>query len=405
LTQQCTHSDNEAEWYNVLDEFVNYEGLITMSSEMISIQVDVNNGEWSTISACTNTTLLITLLLQWVVSLAEPLISNKVLSTLNDSKVNELDILKMLDKEEFETINLILELFRKIPSLSTTTLDFALERLAIYSTSHRESLTNFRKKAQPKQNPSIQQIMQQGDQMVDKIRSKVTDSIHSGMKTIPTTYLSSLPQLPQLPQLESIKQRLASGMNQIQKKQELSTSSTSVPPGTAPKTNTTLASGNSKGPSPNLPKEDEIPPLDGAISLLKKMYMSYRVSPDNRAILTDTSELAFKNEDVWKSPCEIIQENHQRSTSNLAHLLKPNSSPFSVLALAPNFANVTDAFNNYITKPIREATIKNQLSSPDLLAVSDVRQHLRSGSTPLPSIESRISITTTPRHSIFLDDQ
>jgi hypothetical protein len=356
------------------------------------MQVDVNNGEWTVISSCTNTSTLIILLLQWIVSLAEPLISDKVLSTLNTNNLEDIDILKVLTKEEFETINLILDLFRKIPSLSTTTLDFALERLAIYTTNHRETLVHFRKKAQPKPNPSIQQIMQQSDQVMDKIRTKVADSIQTGIKTMPTGYLSSLPQLPQLPQLENIKQRLASGMNQTQKRE------VSSHPATVPKP--TIESSTGSKVTSNLKEtREETPSFDGAIALLRKMYMSYRVSPYNRAILNDTSELAFKNDDLWKSPSELILENHQRSTSNLAHLLKPTATPFNVFGLAPNLANVTDAFNNYIKKPIRDTTIKNQLSSPDLLAASEMPQHLRSGSMPLPSMESRISITTTPRHS------
>src|SRR5688572_15585369 len=84
----------------------------------------MNNGDWDCIKDEINTTFLVHLLLYWLTTLKDPLISNDILKTLNDETLETSKITECVEKDVFETINYILQVFRKVGPIDDRFLRF-----------------------------------------------------------------------------------------------------------------------------------------------------------------------------------------------------------------------------------------------------------------------------------------
>jgi hypothetical protein len=357
---------------------------------MIDFQVNLNNSNWSTVERINSSEFLVDMLLHWIILLEEPLISDKIIHRMDEENIvidNDF-ILKNVSIEAFETINVMLSLFRKIPSISSSTLDFALERFSIYISSHRKSLLFFKSTSNIVDTP-MKKLYQHGDKVVENLKSKVSGSINAEIKGIPSSYLATIPTLPQLPTLTTMKLKFGYANQLAVPKEKAATVKNSnvkeniISLETPVETNDFLAT-------------------DNITNLLKIIYKSFRVSSDNRAVIADSKKFAFVAESC-KSPTELVLELHQNSTANLALLLKPNTRSFSA-SLSNKLGNVTDVFNNYVTNPIRDSIAKDQMSFSKVSSDSSTMNHIRSISAPIYFQDSRLSLSTTPRDSVIFDD-
>jgi hypothetical protein len=325
---------------------------------------------------------------------------------LNTETADSKNVLLIVPKEIFETLNYILSFLRRIPSISKITLDLAIEKLAVYCTCYRDKLSHIPKKQSIHTDSMAEAytiLSHQKDRVVESI-SKAQETFTSTMKSIP-----SLPNLPIIPHF---------GLKFSATNSKHPTASNGIPETNLPNlpnskpTNTSLnlrtSGGVEKTPSssnfdklPQLPKQNEevFPSLEGTINLLNLIHYEYTLGIDNRAVQVHSQELAYPVP-LWKSPPEYLAEQHHQSTDNLALILRPvNSTPqYNVIG------NVSAALNSLGTH-LRPILMQNSSSTFSNLENDKSNQkHLRVGSEPqLPFDNSHFSISTTPRDSFFLD--
>ena len=111
LSSKCTDSESVR---IAVKSFQNFEGFETLLPKQSTVMYEINDGSWGIISHETDSGFLVGLLLYWVVSLKEPIISKKELDLIDDTVSNYSEKASMIEKSVFQTINYILHYFRTV---------------------------------------------------------------------------------------------------------------------------------------------------------------------------------------------------------------------------------------------------------------------------------------------------
>jgi hypothetical protein len=84
------------------------------------LQEEVNSSDWGSLKMEIDVKLLVDLLLDWFISLKEPLLNDDKVKLLADSNLSWDQKCEIIGKEEFETINLILKIFRQVCDMASS---------------------------------------------------------------------------------------------------------------------------------------------------------------------------------------------------------------------------------------------------------------------------------------------
>ncbi|KAI9205161.1 uncharacterized protein BJ171DRAFT_581367 [Polychytrium aggregatum] len=136
--------DNRAsvEWFSslVFNSFVQFGGMSELSEKMAFVQARINTDDWEVIDNEDNPGFLVELLLYWLTSLKEPVISNKQVKLLDTPRLDPKSFTKNLSRSKLSSINYLLELVRLLPELSSEQVHRMLDQYSVLLTSARSSI-------------------------------------------------------------------------------------------------------------------------------------------------------------------------------------------------------------------------------------------------------------------------
>ncbi|KAI8892218.1 hypothetical protein BC833DRAFT_612366 [Globomyces pollinis-pini] len=308
LMKLCSSPNNEPKWFEAVDAFINFEGIAHQDSKMISIQMDINKNDWKGIEEETDSKFIVQLLLYWIIHLKSPMISDESLRFIQKSDLPWPKRIDYLNKDVFESLNYILLFFRKVPSISKTTLDLCFQRLSVCLTSERIMLEHASK--------CVPMTLD------NKLKVAVH---HNPIKTKPLIS-------PKTKQQSFSRFRSSSAAPSLTPNQV--TESTD---GKVAVTDTKVI------PTATMQEPEElaldIPSVDTCQSLLHFMYQTFSCNEYGQAVYHD-SKLNV-TESSWMSPVEIVQKLPLGSKMNLATQSEEDTSlTSSISALASNLIPV-----------------------------------------------------------------
>ncbi|KAJ3302229.1 Protein tyrosine phosphatase domain-containing protein 1 [Kappamyces sp. JEL0829] len=426
-------SNNELEWFKAFDALTNFEGLAIRDARM----TDINNGEWGTVKLENDVVFLMHLLLDWIVTLSEPLVSDITLKGISMKDVGWDSKLELLGKEEFETINFVLKFFREMPSISKGTLDVGMERLGLYLTSQRSTLSHYVEVKPPpvaKTPPPMP--------VADAYRVKMMESFQQ-LKVAQAAAITTMSNIKPMDVVSSIKtQAEALGhinpiqvINSIRSGAEAMTHLTipnplaasvskSQSPGSAnaqeplmlhsdsPVDSQAATLQNEPVPVPSSPPAVWEAPAPAAaettahakavssesissescqeefVKLLLFIYKSFSVKEDNTAVSTGMKAAPIPSKE-WQSPSEVLQKIKNGSTENLA----------SVFSSAPS--SQIESMNGLYQGSLKKSKLSN-LSLPEISTASADDTDKTEVLAKSPSATNLLSLSAIPRSTLSI---
>lgn len=343
----------------------------------------VNSGNWDRLELEKDVSILVELLLDWILKLQEPLISNSLLLTVESNKGLG------IEGDLFETLNYILEFVRLMekPQIKT-----AIERFSVFMTSHRYNLEF----SGPK--PTLSIISKVGLVVADTKRAGgsvaeqgkkagiivAEQGMKAGLAVAEKGMKAGLVVAEQGGKLfNSLR-----GLYSLSAKDSMKETKGSV---------VTKAQNNIKileGPTLEHQAENisdyEPPPLDKLVEFITNMIEKTAVS-NFRAISVESGKLISVVPD-FITPQEFMSRNPLGTTDNLTLLLKTNSPGI------PDIISYKDQAMLYID-PLQKFIVRKSgvfSSSNPELHVEDDGEHVRVG-TVSARIEVDVSASTSPK--------
>ncbi|TPX32328.1 hypothetical protein SmJEL517_g04503 [Synchytrium microbalum] len=132
----------------VCEAFATFDGIKTPAEKLdfVGLKNQINHGSFEGVRNCNDHFLLIDTVLFWVLHLREPVISRSVQLSIEQSSQGEpaepCHGLGRLNKITFHTINIILQVFRDIPDITSPLLSSITSKLATLITHKRSTLTH-----------------------------------------------------------------------------------------------------------------------------------------------------------------------------------------------------------------------------------------------------------------------
>ncbi|KAJ1332385.1 hypothetical protein BSLG_008689 [Batrachochytrium salamandrivorans] len=120
--------------------FLSFEGLPKLEPKMIAFQADLNDGSWGVIDNEFDIAFLSNLMLHFITTIATPIVSNSQILLLEKSISDLSKVVPEFDPVVFQTLNYMLSLFRRLPSINTASITLILRHLAILLSSYRSTI-------------------------------------------------------------------------------------------------------------------------------------------------------------------------------------------------------------------------------------------------------------------------